>query len=106
MLVAQSITTDLIRSLRPVVAQLRIHNANLADQITRAATSVALNLAEGLRRTERDQKRVFRIAAGEAQEVKAALETAAAWGYLDDAVLAAPRALVDRVGALTYGLAR
>ena len=106
MLVAQSITNDLIRSLRPVVAQLRIHSPNLADQIGRAATSVALNLAESLRRTGRDQKRVYRIAAAEAQEVKAALETAAAWGYLDDAVLAAPRALADRVGALTYGLAR
>ena len=106
MLVAQSVTYDLIRSLRLVVAQLRVHNADLANQITRAATSVALNLAEGTRRTDRDKRRVYRIAAAEAPEVKMALETIAAWGYLDDAVLAAPRALADRVGALTYGLAR
>ena len=106
MLVAQSITSQLIRSLRPVVVRLRGHNAGLADQIVRAATSVALNLAEGTRRTGRDQKRVFRIAAGEAQEVKAALQTAHDWGFLDGEVLAASRALADRVGALTYGLAR
>ena len=106
MLLAQSITSDLIRSLRPVVAALRLHSPDLADQLVRAATSVALNLAEGTRRTARDQKRVFRIAAGEAQEVKAALQTASDWGYLDDAELAAARVLADRVGALTYGLAR
>jgi four helix bundle protein len=106
MLVAQSITNDLIRSLRPVVAELRRQDGDLASQITRAATSVALNLAEGTRRTARDKRRVYRIAAAEAQEVKMALETIAAWGYLDDAVLAVPRALADRVGALTYGLAR
>ena len=106
MLVAQSITSDLIRSLRPVVLALRRHSPDLADQLARAATSVALNLAEGSRRTARDQQRVYRIAAGEAQEVKAALEVAADWGYLDDAALAAARALADRVGALTYGLAR
>ena len=49
---------------------------------------------------------MFRIAAGEAQEVKAALQTAHDWGFLDGEVLAASRALADRVGALTYGLAR
>ena len=106
MLVAQSITFDLIRSLRPVVAQLKFHSADLADQLARAATSVALNLAEGTRRRARDKRRVYRIAAAEAQEVRAALETAAAWGYLDDDILAAPRALADRLGALTFGLAR
>ena len=33
MLVAQSVTNDLIRSLRPVVAQLRARSANHADQL-------------------------------------------------------------------------
>jgi hypothetical protein len=47
-----------------------------------------------------------RRTAGEAQEVRAALEVARDWGYLDDAALAAARALADRVGGLTYGLAR
>ena len=106
MLLAQSTTSELIRSLRPVVAKLRSHDADLADQLKRAATSVALNLAEGIRRADRDKRRAYRIAAAEAQEVKAALTTAADWGYLDDEDLAAARALADRVGALTFGLAR
>jgi len=106
MFVAQTTTTELIRSLRPVVTKVRGHSPALADQLTRAATSVALNLAEGTRRSGRDQRRVYRIAAAEAQEVRAALETIHAWGYLDDDALALPRHLADRVGALTYGLIR
>ena len=106
MLVAQSVTYDLIRSLRTVVAQVRVHNTTLADQITRAANSVAANLAEGTRRTNADKKRVYRLAAAEAQEVRAAIESIAAWGYLPDDALAPARALADRLGALTFGLAR
>ena len=96
----------IIRSLRPLVVELRTHDTNLADQLKRAATSVALNLAEGIRRTGRDKRHAYRIAAAEAQEVKAALTTVADWGYLDDDALAPSRALADRVGALTFGLAK
>ena len=106
MLDAQSLVLELIRALRPLCERLRVRSPDLADQMRRAATSVALNLAEGVRRTGRDKKRAYRIAAAEAQETKAALEVALAWGWLDEPDLATARVLADRVGRVTYALAQ
>ncbi|MBP8810671.1 MAG: hypothetical protein KBI14_28980, partial [Kofleriaceae bacterium] len=64
------------------------------------------NLSEGVRRTGRDKKHSYRIAAAEAQETKFALEVALAWRWLDEPSLATVRILADRVGAVTYALAR
>ena len=106
MLEAQRLTIDLIHRLRPVVGTLHARDASLEDQLRRATTSVLLNLGEGIRRTGRDKKRAYRIAAAEAQEVKAALEAALAWGYLDEVAVQPVRDLADRVARITYGLAR
>ena len=54
----------------------------LADQLRRAASSVALNIAEGNRRVGQDRFHFFRIAAGSAAEVRAALEVGRAWGSI------------------------
>jgi len=43
MLIAYTNAIDLIRALRPVVAEVRLQSADLADQLERAATSVAHN---------------------------------------------------------------
>lgn len=59
MLVAYTVALDLIRALRPVVAQLRKHSPEAADQVERAASSIVHNLAEGSRRNGRDPKRFF-----------------------------------------------
>ena len=106
MLDAQGLVLDLIRALRPVVDDVGGRSSDLAEQIRRAATSVALNLAEGVRRSGRDKKRAYRIAAAEAQEVRAALEVAVAWGFVDDDAVTSARAIADRVGRVTYALAR
>ena len=106
MLDAQFLALDLIRALRPLCEQVARPGADLADQLRRAATSVALNLGEGVRRTGRDKKRAYRIAAAEAQEVRIALEAAVAGGWLDDAAVTAARALAERVARVTYALAR
>ena len=106
MLDAQHLVLDLIRALRPLCAQIQRHSPDLADQLRRSASSIALNLGEGVRRTGRDKKRAYRIAAAEAQEAKVTLEVAFAWGWLDEPEVAAVRALTDRVGRVTYALAR
>ena len=102
MLVAYTNAIDLIRVLRPIVAQLKRHSANLADQVERAATSVAHNVAEGSRRSGKDCRRFFAIANGSAAELRAALDVADAWGWPLAADSA--RALLDRQLALLYGL--
>jgi four helix bundle protein len=61
-----------------------------------------LNINEGRRRGGGDQRRSFEIASGSAHEVLAAIDTAAAWGWLDDAVVA--RQLLDRILAMLWKL--
>jgi hypothetical protein len=58
------------------------------------------------RRQGRDKKRVYRIAAAEAQELKTALTVAAAWGDVEAERIAAVLALAERLGAMTYRLAQ
>ena len=106
MLDAQRLVLDLIRALRPLCAQLALHSPDLADQLRRSVSSVALNLGEGVRRTGRDKKRAYRIAAAEAQEAKVTLEVALAWGWLDEPDIATVRTLADRIARVTYALAR
>ncbi len=93
---------DLIRALVPVVEQLKTYDSNLADQVTRAATSVTLNVREGSKRAGRDRRRFYVMAQGSAAEVQAALDTADAWGWRVDSTQA--RVLVDRELALLWGL--
>jgi hypothetical protein len=47
MLVAYSNALQIICALRPVVDQLRSYDANAADQVVRASTSITHNVTEG-----------------------------------------------------------
>ena len=102
MLIAYTNALELIRALRPVVDQLRLQSADAADQIERAATSIANNVAEGSRRTGKDQKRFYVIAHGSAAEVRATLQVAEAWGWKLDASAVWP--ILDRELGLLWGL--
>ena len=104
MLVAYDVALDLVRALRPVVAQLRSYSAEAADQVERAASSIVLNLAEGCRRHGRDPRRFWDIAHGSASEIRGALDLADAWGWPVDSTQA--RVLLDRELALLWGLTR
>ena len=83
-----------VRALRSVVAQLRRYSPEAAEQVERAASSIAHNLAEGSRRNGRDPKRFFDMAHGSAAEVRGALDVADVWGWEIDSQEA--RALLDR----------
>ncbi|MBI5478906.1 MAG: four helix bundle protein [Deltaproteobacteria bacterium] len=101
---ALEIAIQLAAALREPLAELRRHDRDLADQARRAAGSVALNVAEAARREGRDRHHLWRVAAGSAAEVRAALALGEAWGYLGAAALAAPRALLDRELAMLWRL--
>ena len=100
------VSLELIRCLRDVVLVLARHDPDLAGQVRRAASSVPANLSEGQRRAGRDRRYHYRVAAGSAEEVRAALRTAGAWGYVDADTVARPLALLDRVGAMLYRMTR
>jgi len=104
MLVAYDVALDLVRALRPVVAQLRQYSPEAANQIERAASSVVLNVAEGDRRDGRDPRRFFAMAHGSAGEIRGALDLADAWGWQVESSKA--RALLDRELGLLWGLTR
>ena len=92
----------LVSALRPTLEELVKSDRNLAYQLRRAASSVVLNIAEGNRRTGKDRVHFFRIAAGSAAEVRAALQVAQAWGSNGDAPAA--EAELDRVLAMLWRL--
>ena len=102
MFIALEVSLEAIKSLRVVVPQIERHDRDLADQIKRAASSVALNLAEGQRLTKGNKPKHYAIAHGSANEVRAALRTAIAWGWIEDA--AEPLAVFDRLLALLWRL--
>ena len=80
MFIAYEVSLEVIKSLRPVVPLIERHDRDLADQLKRAASSVSLNLAEGQRLTKGNKPKHYAIAHGSANEVRAALQTALAWG--------------------------
>jgi four helix bundle protein len=102
MFIAQNVSLQLIETLAPIVPQIAREDRDLADQLRRAASSVTLNLAEGSRSKGGNKQKHFAIAHGSANEVRAALQVARAWGWLSDA--AAPFAILDRLLALLWRL--
>ena len=94
---------SLLRTLVPLLQRLAAQDAKLADQLRRAAQSVALDIAKANQRTGRDRRNRFRIALGSAAEVASCVDVAAALGYAGGHPDA--HALVDRVRAMTYRLA-
>lgn len=95
---------SLIRSLRALVTRLDRRDKGLAKQLREAASSIALNLAEGSRRVGKDQPHFYRIAAGSAAESRACLRVAEAWGYLAEDHLAEPLKTLDSILAITWRL--
>jgi four helix bundle protein len=67
--------------VQPVVEAVRRHDADLADQIYRAAKSLVLNSAEGGRRGGKDRGYHFRIAAGSTAELSAGIRFAVDWAF-------------------------
>ena len=102
MFVAYEVSVQLATSLREIIPLVERSDRDLADQMRRAASSVVLNLAEGQRSAKGNKQKHYSIAHGSANEVKAALAVARAWGWIDDAH--APLQILDRLLALLWPL--
>ena len=88
--------------LAPLEPKIRQRRKSLADQIVRAAESIALNVSEARERAGLDRADLFRRAAGSAQELTTALRIARARGCITHADYAAIDAPLDRVRALLF----
>ena len=93
---------ETIRLLAPVVGDIAKHDRDLADQMRRALSSVALNLSEGAGSQRGNRRLRFENACGSAKESRSAYEVAAAFEYvrLDSALIDR----LDRIAGTLYRL--
>ncbi len=103
-LLSQEVALEAIRRLRPLIERIHRYDRSLADQLKRSASSVVLNLAEAAYNNAGHRRSRLESARGSANESRAALSVACAWGYISDAEAAEVDALYDRVLAMTYPL--
>ena len=101
---AFNLSLSLIHALRPIVAGLEQRDRDLAKQLRKAASSVSLNLSEGRKRVGRDRLHLWRIADGSAEECRACLHVAAAWGHLNGNDIEEALAILDKLSAMCWRL--
>jgi four helix bundle protein len=105
MLDIYGVSLSVLEGLRPVLAEIERRDVDLARQLRRASSSIALNLAEGSSSQGRNRRARYFNAMGSARETRACLEVAQALGYVESApVVVADR--LDRVLATLHKLTR
>jgi hypothetical protein len=65
----EELSFQVIEALRPLMPRLKQRNRSLADQLERAATSVALNIAEGNHSDPGNRRARFFYGEGERERV-------------------------------------
>jgi len=102
----KELSIEIVAALRPLVPRIRRHDRSLADQLVRAASSVALNIAEGEHSDPGNRRARFYSAAGSANETLAALRGAVAWGYFAEAEAEGTAGMLRRVIGMLWKLTR
>jgi four helix bundle protein len=95
-----------VRELAPLLRVVQGRDRALADQLRRAAQSVVLNIAEARGSDAGNARARFATACGSAKEVRAALDVASDWGYIESRTATHLDEKLDEVCAITWCLAR
>ena len=95
-----------VRELVPLLHTIRECDKSLADQLKRAAQSVVLNIAEARGNDAGNARARFSTACGSAKEVRAALNVATDWGYIETRMATHIDEKLDEVCAITWCLGR
>jgi four helix bundle protein len=104
MLHVATVSIELIQLLRPLVERIRRRDRSLADQLVRAANSIALNVAEADHSHGGNVRLRFHSAAGSASEARMALRAAVAWGHVSEGAAADAEGHLDRILAMLWKL--
>jgi len=83
MLKVYSSMIGVLGMLRGVLTQIERHDKDLGNQLRRAASSVALNIAEGSGSHGGTKLARYRTALGSARETVACIDVATALGYVE-----------------------
>ncbi|HEX6273462.1 MAG TPA: four helix bundle protein [Polyangiaceae bacterium] len=97
---------EVITLARPLVEAVARRDRELASQLRRALSSIALNLAEGLASEGGNARLRFETARGSLCEAKAGLRVAVAWGYVSVENGAGATERLHALGGRVFGLAR
>lgn len=85
MLAIYTVILETIRRMSPTMRRIERCDRDLGRQLRRAASSVALNVAEGMFSRGGNQAARYHSALGSARETLACIEVAIAMGYLASA---------------------
>jgi four helix bundle protein len=99
-------TLQLIALTRPLVEAVARRDRDLASQLRRALSSIALNLSEGLATEAGNARLRFTTARGSLREAHTALRVAVAWGYVPAEGAANALEQLHALGGRVFGLAR
>jgi four helix bundle protein len=102
MLKIYDVMLEAVQMMRGTIEAIDRRDADLAQQIRRAASSVVLNVGEGSGSVGRMRTARYRTALGSARETRACLQVAEAFGYVG----AMPDALVQRLDRVIGTLVR
>jgi four helix bundle protein len=100
----EELAVELIEALRPVVARIKARDRGLADQVMRAASSVALNIGEANYSDPGNRRARLFTAAGSAAETRLALRVAVSWRHCCPTDTAPARALLERIVPMLWKL--
>ncbi len=103
-LIVHELALELVQSLTPLMPAIARHDANLARQLRRSASSIVLNIAEGEYSDPGTKRARFFSAAGSASETRSALRVATGWRYIDERQARESLGLLDRVLAILWRL--
>lgn len=102
----KELSIELIEALCPVVPRIKQRDKSLADQLSRAASSIALNLGEAELSDPGNRKARLFSAAGSANETLTALRIAVAWRHLPAREADVATALLRRIVAILWRMTR
>ena len=103
---AAELSIQLIEVLSPLMPRIKQRDRSLADQLSRAASSIALNLGEAELSDPGNRKARLFSAAGSANETLTALRVAVAWRHLQAGHAEAAMGLAKRIVAILWRMTR
>ena len=84
MLRIYSVVLEVLKQLQPVLRRIELRDRDLARQLRRCSSSVALNLSEGMYSRGRNRNARYHTALGSARETLACLEVAVVCSYVHE----------------------